>query len=83
MKKVLIVVALMAAHAAPALALTVEPIPGSLIFPHPPRTKLTKAPIGSVVPHEFRMDGRKFREIYRIDKDRSLKLIDRYVTGDD
>lgn len=63
-------------------ATAVEPIPGSLIFSKQPSTKRTKAPIGSPVFHEFRLDGRKYREIYLIQSDRSLKLITRTSNGD-
>ena len=35
----------------------VEPIPGSITYGGQPRTKLTKAPIGSVVHNTFRVLG--------------------------
>lgn len=63
------------------LATTIEAIPGSIVFPRHPQTKLTKAPVGSPVFHQFHGDGRKYREIYVIQPDRSLKLVNR--TGKD
>lgn len=57
-----------------------EPIPGSITYGGQPRTKLTKSPIGSVVPHSFRNErGQKVNELYIIQPDRSLKLVDRRV----
>lgn len=72
----------LALAATEAMAFVPEPIPGSLIFPQPPHTKLTKAPVGSAVVHEFRRDGRKYRETYVIQRDRSLKLTNRGVGND-
>ncbi|GLR54260.1 hypothetical protein KYK30_04995 [Shinella yambaruensis] len=58
----------------------VEPIPGSITYGGQPRTKLTKAPIGSTFEHTF-IDryGRPVVETYRIQPDRSLLLIHRYT----
>lgn len=54
-----------------------EPIPGSITYGGQPRTKLTKAPVGSIVPHTF-MSGSSFvKESYIIQPDRSLKLVRR------
>lgn len=56
-----------------------EPIPGSITYGgHQPRTKLTKAPIGSTFTNQI-MDetGRMAIETYRIEPDRSLTLIRR------
>ncbi|WP_320198286.1 hypothetical protein RMR16_010460 [Agrobacterium sp. rho-13.3] len=61
----------------------VEPVPGSIIYGGQPRTKLTKSPIGSTFSHDFRMDdGRRAIETYRIEADRSLKLLDRRIVSD-
>lgn len=58
----------------------VEPIPGSITYGGQPRTKLTKAPIGSTFEHTFTdRYGRPVVETYRIQPDRSLLLIHRYV----
>jgi hypothetical protein len=60
-----------------------EPIPGSITFGGQPRTKLTKAPVGSIVPHRFRDKfGRQVSEIYVIELDRSLRLISRRIDYD-
>ncbi|ASY69312.1 hypothetical protein AB395_00001942 [Sinorhizobium fredii CCBAU 45436] len=55
-----------------------EPIPGSITYRGQPRTKLTKAPVGSIVPHQF-IDrfGRRVYETYVIEPDRSLLLVSR------
>ncbi|WP_018240119.1 hypothetical protein [Ensifer sp. BR816] len=55
-----------------------EPIPGSITYGGQPRTKLTKAPVGSIVPHQF-IDpfGRRVYETYVIEPDRSLRLTSR------
>ena len=61
---------------APAL----EPIPGSITYGGQPRTRLTKAPIGSPVNHQFRNElGQRVEERYIIQPDRSLKLVWRRV----
>lgn len=55
-----------------------EPIPGSITYNGQPRTKLTKAPIGSSFTHLFFGDmGEKVYETYVIQPDRSLKLVSR------
>jgi hypothetical protein len=57
-----------------------EPIPGSITYGGQPRTKLTKSPIGSQVPHEFRNQwGERVQETYILQPDRSLKLVERHV----
>lgn len=66
-----------------------EPIPGSITYGGQPRTKLTKSPIGSIVPHQFRDQfGRQVFETYVIQPDRSLRLVSRRwrsydIFGDD
>jgi hypothetical protein len=66
----------LAALATPTMAL--EPIPGSITYPTQPRSKLLKAPIGSVVNHNFTDGfGRRVKEKYIINPDRSLKLVHR------
>lgn len=55
----------------------IEPIPGSITYGGQPRTKLTKAPVGSIVPHQF-ISGNSFvKESYIIQPDRSLRLVRR------
>ncbi len=55
----------------------VEPIPGSITYTGQPRTKLTKSPVGSTFTHEFYAEGQQAIETYRIEPDRTLKLIRR------
>lgn len=60
--------------------MTLEPIPGSITYHAQPRTKLTKAPVGSTFEHQFIDDrGREVYETYRIEPDRSLSIVRRYV----
>ncbi|MEI2298159.1 hypothetical protein [Ensifer sp. MJa1] len=54
-----------------------EPIPGSITYGGQPRTKLTKAPVGSIVPHRFTSGNSFVQETYVIEPDRSLRLIRR------
>lgn len=57
-----------------------EPIPGSITYGGQPRTRLTKAPVGSPVNHQFRNEfGQRVEERYIIQPDRSLKLVSRRV----
>lgn len=61
----------------PATAFSLEPIPGSLIYPTQPRTKLKKAPVGSLLTHQFQKDGYSYTETYRIAPNRDLELLSR------
>jgi hypothetical protein len=57
-----------------------EPIPGSITYGGQPRSRLTKSPIGSRVPHEFRNQwGERVHETYILQPDRSLRLVERHV----
>ncbi|MDI6838554.1 hypothetical protein [Ciceribacter thiooxidans] len=57
-----------------------EPVPGSITYGGQPRTKLTKAPVGSTFEHRFQdRFGRTVIEVYRIEQDRSLTIVRRYV----
>ena len=66
-----------AALVSPACALTIDPIPGSLIYPTQPERKLKKAPSGSRLTHGFHHNGRDYRETYAILPNRDLKLLGR------
>ena len=58
----------------------IRPIPGSITYGGQPRTRLTRAPVGSIVPHEFRNElGQRVKETYIIQPDRSLKLVSRRI----
>ena len=60
-----------------------EPIPGSITYGGQPRTRLTKAPIGSPVSHQFTNAlGQRVVERYVIQPDRSLKLVWRRIYRD-
>ncbi|MFD1744028.1 hypothetical protein ACFSE1_01000 [Rhizobium helianthi] len=54
-----------------------EPIPGSITYQGQPRTKLTKAPVGSTFSHDFYQGSRVVEETYQIQPDRSLKIVRR------
>ncbi|WEX76156.1 hypothetical protein PYH37_004433 [Sinorhizobium numidicum] len=57
-----------------------EPIPGSITYGGQPRTRLTKAPVGSIVPHQFFDNfGHRVYETYIIEPDRSLRLTSRRI----
>jgi len=57
-----------------------EPIPGSITYGGQPRTRLTKAPVGSSVNHQFTNNlGQRVEERYVIQPDRSLKLVSRRI----
>ncbi len=57
----------------------VEPLPGSLTYGGQPSTRLTKAPIGSTVTHQFRDQfSQEWGERYIIRPDRSLMLVSRH-----
>jgi hypothetical protein len=57
-----------------------EPIPGSITYGGQPRTRLTKAPVGSSVSHQFFNEfGYRVEERYVIQPDRSLKLVWRRI----
>lgn len=76
MKSLLQAIVILSAIAAPVHAF--EPIPGSLSYPTAQRSKLTKSPIGSLLTHSFKDDfGRTIEETYRVQPDRTLKLISR------
>jgi len=63
---------------------SLEPIPGSITYGGQPRTKLTKSPIGSQVPHDFYDNfGQRVHETYIIEPDRSLRLVERHVEDED
>lgn len=56
----------------------VKPIPGSITYGGQPRTKLTKSPIGSTFTNQVTDEyGCQAMETYRIEPDRSLKLLRR------
>ncbi|MCA1440306.1 hypothetical protein I6F07_08795 [Ensifer sp. IC4062] len=55
-----------------------EPIPGSITYGGQPRTRLRRAPVGSIVPHQFNdRAGRTVYETYVVEPDGSLRLVSR------
>ncbi|MDK1373330.1 MULTISPECIES: hypothetical protein [unclassified Sinorhizobium] len=55
-----------------------EPIPGSITYGGQPRTRLRRAPVGSIVPHQFNdRAGRSVYETYVVEPDGSLRLVGR------
>lgn len=59
-----------------------QPVPGSITYGGQPSTRLTKAPIGSTVSHDFYDGSREVLETYVIEPDRSLKLVRREYRPD-
>ncbi|XHB98486.1 hypothetical protein ABWH97_09225 [Nitratireductor sp. ac15] len=64
--------------AAPAAAL--EPISGSLNY-NPEQSPLTRTPVGSVTFNEFHSGGSRYREIYVVQPDGRLKIVNRSVVN--
>jgi hypothetical protein len=59
------------------------PIPGSLTYGGPARSKLTKSPVGSYVYNNFYdSSGRRVEETYILQADRTLKLTRQEVVSD-
>ena len=78
MRLIIIAIGMAALTACTTGPSTLEPIPGSITYGGQPRTKLTKAPIGSTVTNRLNDEfGRPAEETYIIQPDRSLKLVDR------
>lgn len=61
-----------------------EPIPGSITYGGQPKSRLTKAPIGSTFTNQLTDEyGHRAEEVYRIEPDRSLKLLRRSRIDDE
>ncbi len=58
-------------------AFAIQPIDGSIDA----SARLEKAPVGSIVTHQFISNGNEYKETYRVDADRTLKLVDRAVSN--
>ena len=80
MKNLISILAFVGLSATSASAL--EPIPGSITYNGQPHSRLQKAPVGSIVNHEFIIGGNRYHETYLIQPDRSLKLSHRSHLGD-
>ncbi|THV12849.1 hypothetical protein E9677_18375 [Rhizobium rhizophilum] len=58
-----------------------QPIPGSITYDNP-NAMLEKAPAGSTFFHTFpNGDGRDVREIYKVNQDKSVTLVNRTVSN--
>ncbi|PPJ48970.1 hypothetical protein C0075_02705 [Rhizobium sp. KAs_5_22] len=79
MKAIIGVLAFLNLLAVPAFAL--EPVPGSITYGAGPTTGLSKAPVGSPVHHLLMHDGNEYSEIYLVQSDGSLKLVNRTRLG--
>ncbi|URK88049.1 hypothetical protein LP421_10965 [Rhizobium sp. RCAM05350] len=78
MKKAILAATLAASLAACNAMPEISPIPGSITYGGQPETKLTKAPVGSVVHHQLDDQyGKRAEETYIIQPDRSLRLVRR------
>lgn len=76
-KKTYAALAFLAALTGASAASAIQPIEGSITYGGQPTQKLEKAPIGSVVQHQFTSNGNEYNETYVLQDDRSLKLVAR------
>jgi hypothetical protein len=83
MRNAIVTAAFAAGLAACAAMPELAPIPGSITYNGQPATKLTKAPVGSVVRNRLKDQyGRPSEETYVIQPDRSLRLVRREAVFD-
>ncbi|CAN7437556.1 hypothetical protein LJR235_002794 [Pararhizobium sp. LjRoot235] len=83
MRNAILIAALAAGLAACAAMPELAPIPGSITYKGQPATKLSKAPVGSVVRHRLNDEyGHPAEETYVIQPDRSLRLVRRETVFD-
>jgi len=83
MRKAILAVTLAAGLAACNAMPEITPIPGSITYGGQPASKLTKAPVGSVVHHQLKDQyGKPAEETYIIQPDRSLRLVRRESIND-
>jgi hypothetical protein len=79
--KSIITTALLSLVAGTAAFASVEPIPGSITYDNAD-VMLEKAPAGSTFFHTFANgDGRDVREIYKVNADKSVTLVNRTVSN--
>lgn len=78
MRHAILAAALAAGLAACTAMPELEPIRGSITYGGQPSTKLTKAPVGSVLHHRLDDEyGHAAEETYVVQPDRSLRLVRR------
>ncbi|QEE43192.1 hypothetical protein FVA81_00610 (plasmid) [Rhizobium sp. WL3] len=79
--KTIIYSALISLVAGSAAFASVQPIPGSITYGNTD-VQLEKAPVGSTFFHTFANgDGRDVREIYKVNPDKSVTLVNRTVSN--
>jgi ribosome-interacting GTPase 1 len=75
--KTIISAALIALAAGTSAFAAIQPIPGSITYDNA-QVQLEKAPVGSTVLHTFSNgDGRDVREVYKVNADKSVTLVNR------
>jgi len=78
--KTLISVALISIAAGSSAFAAVQPIPGSITYDG--NVMLEKAPAGSTFFHTFANgDGRDVREVYKVNADKSVTLVNRTISN--
>lgn len=73
--------ALIAAFASASAALALEPIPGSITYAGK-QANIVKAPAGSTLFHNFNFNGDKIREVYKVNADHTVTLVQRGIIND-
>jgi hypothetical protein len=79
--KTLAAAAFLATLAGTSAAFALDPIPGSLTY-NGARPQLQQAPAGSTVFHNFNFKGDKIREVYRVNADRTVTLVQRGIINE-
>jgi hypothetical protein len=79
--KTILSAALISIAAGSAAFAAVQPIPGSITYDNA-NVQLEKAPVGSTFFHTFNNgSGQDVREIYKVNADKSVTLVDRQISN--
>ena len=79
--KTIISAALITLAAGSAAFASVQPIPGSITYDNA-NVQMEKVPVGSTLFHTFANgDGRDVREVYKVNADKSVTLVDRQISN--
>ncbi|MFN3721042.1 MAG: hypothetical protein ACK4UW_19280 [Rhizobium rhizophilum] len=79
--KTIISAALIAIAAGTSAFAAVQPIPGSITYDNA-NVQLEKAPAGSTFFHTFANgDGRDVREVYKVNADKTVTLVNRTISN--
>ena len=79
--KTILSAALIALAAGTSAFASVQPIPGSITYDNA-NVQLEKAPAGSTFFHTFNNgDGRDVREVYKVNADKTVTLVDRQISN--